>query len=168
MRSVVADTISAVMATCRRVLVVTTPCLPESRWGTWSLHSGIHSTLTSPTRILALKLQVIWKKNGCLSCSFLPAFQDICSRSLTFCRFLFFLFFEIGLYRQLAVSPSSCWHCNRKWNFPRFLSLVFLRRLNWVSGNRPFSFHLSFPSIFLTMIFLSSLYSFSVIKRLIL
>ncbi|XP_037780803.1 uncharacterized protein LOC119577163 [Penaeus monodon] len=53
----VADTISAVMATCRRVLVVTTPCLPESRWGTWSLHSGIHSTLTSPTRILALKLQ---------------------------------------------------------------------------------------------------------------
>lgn len=120
MRSVVADTISAVMATCRRVLVVTTPCLPESRWGTWSLHSGIHSTLTSPTRILALKLQVIWKKNGCLSCSFLPAFQDICSRSLTFCRFLFFLFFEIGLYRQLAVSPSSCWHCNRKWNFPPF------------------------------------------------
>ncbi|XP_042865723.1 uncharacterized protein LOC122249154 [Penaeus japonicus] len=53
----IADTISAAMATCRRVLVVTTPCLPESRWGAWSLHSGIHSALTSSTRIFALKLQ---------------------------------------------------------------------------------------------------------------
>lgn len=153
MRSVVADTISAVMATCRRVLVVTTPCLPESRWGTWSLHSGIHSTLTSPTRILALKLQVIWKKNGCLSCSFLPVFQDVCSRSLTFCRFFFFFFLRSDYIANSQSRPQVAGIVTENGTFPRFLSLVFLIRLNWVSGNRPFSFHLSFPSIFLTMIF---------------